>query len=165
MNQSKPSMNIIHINITKKLGEVKSTNITKKYSFDNDKQAVLKIKSTITTKGNTNDNTTFLPVYSDKVKQCLRKLNPRKAIGQDKVPTALIKMAGESLSTLLSIAINNTFKYNIFPSNAKVAWVKYLDKKREDKHCIRVQINLSKLYREKLYDKNLPVLASPEGPL
>ena len=35
-----------------------------------------------------------------------------------------------------SIAINNSFKYNIFPSNAKVACVKPLDKKTEDKHCI-----------------------------
>ena len=45
-------------------------------------------------------------------------------------------MAAEPLSTPLSIAINNSFKYNIFPSNAKVACVKPLDKKTEDKHCI-----------------------------
>ena len=30
-------------------------------------------------------------------------------------------MASEPLSTPLSTAINNSFKYNIFPSNAKVA--------------------------------------------
>ena len=41
----------------------------------------------------------FLPVYSDKVKECLQKLNPRKAIGQDKIPIALSKMAAEPLST------------------------------------------------------------------
>ena len=40
------------------------------------------------------------------------------------------------LRTPLSIAINNSFKYSIFPSNAKVACVKPLDKKTEDKHCI-----------------------------
>ena len=45
-------------------------------------------------------------------------------------------MAAEPLSTPLSIAINNSFKYNIFPNNAKVACVKPLDKKTEDKHCI-----------------------------
>ena len=38
-------------------------------------------------------------------------------------------MAAEPLSTPLSIAINNSFKYNIFTSNAKVACVKPLDKK------------------------------------
>ena len=64
------------------------------------------------------------------------EIEPRKAIGQDKIPPALIKMAAEPLSTPLSIAINNSFKYNFFPFNAKVACVKPLDKKTENKHCI-----------------------------
>ena len=45
-------------------------------------------------------------------------------------------MTAEPLSTPLSTAINNSFKYNIFLSNAKVTCVKPLDKKTEDKHCI-----------------------------
>ena len=45
-------------------------------------------------------------------------------------------MAAEPLSTQLSIAINNSFKYNIFRGNAKVACVKPLDKNTEGKHCI-----------------------------
>ena len=98
--------------------------------------SILKIRSTITAKENTNDNTIFSPVNSDEVKYFLQKLNPRKAIGYDKIPPALFRMAAEPLSTLLSIAIKNSFKYNIFPSNAKVACVKPLDKKTEDKHCI-----------------------------
>ena len=57
-------------------------------------------------------------------------------MGPDKIPPDLIKMAAESLSTLLSIATNNSFKYNIFPSIAKVPNVKPLDEKTEDKHCI-----------------------------
>ena len=138
-----------YINIIEKSGGEKPTNITEEYSFDNDKQAIeiicnsyknhpsiLKIRSEITVKENSIDNTIFSPVNRDEVKQCLQKLNPRKAIGQDKIPPALIKMAAEPLSTPLSIAINNSFKYNIFPSNAKVACVKPLDKKTEDKHCI-----------------------------
>ena len=100
--------------------------------------AFLRIRSTITAKENTNVNTIFPPVNSDEVKQCLQRLRPRKAIGQDKTPSALIKMAAEPLSTQLSIAINNSFKYNIFRSNAKVACVKPLDKKTESKHCIQV---------------------------
>ena len=51
-------------------------------------------------------NTIFSPVNSDEVKQCLQKLNPRKAIGQDKISPALIKMAAAPLSTPLSTAIN-----------------------------------------------------------
>ena len=40
------------------------------------------------------------------------------------------------MSPPLPIAIRNSFKYNIFPSNAKVACFKPVDKKTEDKHCI-----------------------------
>ena len=59
-----------YINIVEKSGGEKPTNITKEYSFDNDKQAVdiicksyknqpsiLKTRSTITAKENSNDNT------------------------------------------------------------------------------------------------------------
>ena len=66
------------INIIEKSGGKKPTNITKEYSFDNDKQAVdiicnsyknhpsmLKIRSAITAKENSNGNTIFSPVNSD----------------------------------------------------------------------------------------------------
>ena len=62
-------------------------------------------------------------------------------------------MAAEPLSTQLSIAINNSFRYNIFPSNAEVACVKLLDKKTEDKHPI---LNtFSKIYEK--FAKNVLV--------
>ena len=65
--------------------------------------------STITAKEYVNDNTIFSLVNSDESKQCLQKLNPRRAIGQDKIPPALVRMAAESLSAPLSITINNSF--------------------------------------------------------
>ena len=167
-------MNKHYIKIIEKSGGEKPTNITEEYSFDNDKKAIeiicnsyknhpsiLKIRSEITVKENSINDTIFSPVNRDEVKQCLQKLNPRKAIGQDKIPPALIKMAAESLSTHLSIAINNSFKYNIFPSNAKVACVKPLDKKTEDKHCISnfrpvsILNTFSKIYE--MFAKNLLV--------
>ena len=64
--------------------------------------------STITAKENTN-NTIFSPVNSGEGKEGLQKLNPRRAIGQNKIPPALVRMAAESLSTPSSIAINNSF--------------------------------------------------------
>ena len=73
------------------------------------------MKNNITNKGNISDNRIFLPVSSDEVQKRLQKLNPRKAIGNDKIPPVLIKVAAEPLSTPLSIAINNSFKYDIFP--------------------------------------------------
>ena len=51
----------------------------------------------------------------------------RKTITRAKIPPTLIKMAAETLSTQLLIAINNSFKYT-FPSNTKVACVKTPDK-------------------------------------
>ena len=72
------------------------------------------MKNNITNKGNISNNI-FSPVSTDEVQKRLQKLNPRKAIGNDKIPPVLIKVAAEPLSTPLSIAINNSFKYDIFP--------------------------------------------------
>ena len=101
-----------YINIIEKSGGEKPTNIAEKYSFENDKQAIeiicnsyknhpsiLKIRSAIKVKENSNDNTILSPENRDEVKECLQKLNPRKAIGQDKISLALIKMAAGPLST------------------------------------------------------------------
>ena len=137
------------MNIIEKSGGQKPTNTAKNRTIDNDKQAVeviynshrnhpsiSKRKNNITNKGNINDNTIFSPVSSDEVQKQLQQLNPRKAIGDDKIPLVLIKVAAEPLSTPLSIAINNSFRYNIFPNNAEVGCVKSLGKKTENKHFI-----------------------------
>ena len=138
-----------YINIIEKSGGQKPTNIAKKNSIDNDRQAVelicnsyrnhpniLKIKSNNKTKGNINNNKIFSPVSSDEVRKLLQQLKPRKVIGNDKILPALINITAQPLSTPLSIAINNSFEQNIFPNNAKVACVKPLDKKTENKHSI-----------------------------
>ena len=70
-----------YINIIEKLGGKKPTSITEKYSFENDKQvieiicnsyknhpSIIKIRSAITVKENSNDNTIFSPVNRDEVK-------------------------------------------------------------------------------------------------
>ena len=73
---------------------------------------------------------------SDEAQKLLQKLNLRKAIGDDKIPPALIKIVAEPLSTPLSLAIINSFTFNIVPDIAKVACVKPLDKKTKNKHSI-----------------------------
>ena len=78
------------------------------------------------------------------------KLNAGKAIRQDKIPPTLIKMATESLSTSLSIVINKSFKYNIFPSNAKVACVKPLDKDR--RQTLYFKFSTSEYFKHLLKD-------------
>ena len=110
-----------YINITEEFAGQKPTNIAKIHTIDNDKQAVdvcnsyrshpskLKLKSNITM-GNINNNTIFSPVSNDEVRKLLQQLNPRKGIGDDKIPPALIKIAAETWSIPLSTVINN----NIF---------------------------------------------------
>ena len=127
-----------YVNIIEKSGGQKPTNTATNHTIDNDKQAVelictsyrnhpsmLKITFNITTKGIINDDTIFSPMSSNEVGKRLQQLNP----SNDKIPPTLIKIAAEPFSTPLSIAISNTFKHNIFPSYAKVARVKPLDKK------------------------------------
>ena len=81
-------------------------------------------------------------------------MRPGKAIVQDKISPALIKMAAETLSAPLSVALNNGFKYNIFPNNAKVACVKPLDKKTKDKQYISNFWSVSILNTfSKIYEK------------
>ena len=117
-----------YIKIIEKSDGQKPANTAENHTIDNDKQAIeficnsyrnhpgiLKIQSNITTKGKINDNTIFLPVSSDEVQKWLQQLNPRKAIGNDEIPPALIKIAAEPLSAPLSIEIKNSFKKNIFP--------------------------------------------------
>ena len=96
------------------------------------------------------------PSFSE-IDVAFKKLN----ITSHEIPPALIKMAAEPLSTPLSIAINNSFKYNMFPGNAKVVCVKPLDKKTKDKHgisnfrLVSILNTFSKIY--KMFAKNLSV--------
>ena len=59
-----------------------------------------------------------------------------KTISQDKNPPALMKMAAEPFEYIFVNRAKHSFKYNIFPSNAKVVGVKPLHKKTEDERCI-----------------------------
>ena len=72
---------------------------------------------------------------SNEVQKRFQQLNPRcnntPILTLSVISPALMKVAAESLNAPLSIAISNSFKHNIFPSNAKVACVKPVDKRRK----------------------------------
>ena len=46
----------------------------------------------------------------------LKNIDTKKATGFDKIPPKLVKLSAEILSTPLSIAINNSLKYGVFPN-------------------------------------------------
>ena len=63
-------------------------------------------------------------------------------------------MLQDLLITPLSIAINNSFKHNIFPSNVKVAFIKPIEKNTENKHSISKLRPVSTLNTfSKIYEK------------
>ena len=73
-----------------------------------------------------------------KLKKRFHQLNPRKAISVDKLSITLIKVAVEPLSTSLSIAISNSFKHNIFPSNAKVTVLSlWINRRKAYETCLK----------------------------
>ena len=54
------------------------------------------------------------------VQKRLKNIDTKKATGFDKMPTKLVKLSAEVLSTPLSIAINNSLKYGVFSDDAKI---------------------------------------------
>ena len=58
----------------------------------------------------------FEPTNPVEIQKRLKNINTKKA-------TLLVKLSAEILSTPLSIAINNSLKYGVFPDDAKIASV------------------------------------------
>ena len=95
------------------------------------------IKNVITT------SNTPKPIYSSfeptnpvQVKKRLKNIETKKATGFDEIPPKLVKLSAEVLSTPLSIAINNSLKYGVFPNDAKIASVTPFDKGKPNKNEI-----------------------------
>ena len=75
-------------------------------------------------------------VTFNEVNLTLKSLNTKKASGTDKIPTKLVKLASDFLSTSLATATNNSITSSKFPDIAKVANVISIDKKTDDKYDI-----------------------------
>ena len=111
-------------------------NIIKKYE---NHSSIIKIKYFMSVKIHLNSNNSLASagqVTSNEVNLILTSLNTKKVSGTDKIPTKLVKLASEFLSTPLEIAINNSFASSKFPDIAKVATVIPIDKKTDDKYDI-----------------------------
>ena len=75
----------------------------------------------------------FEPTNPAEVQKRLKNINTKKATGFDKIPPKLVKLSVEILRTPLSIAINNSLKYGVFPDDANIASVVPLDKGKPNK--------------------------------
>ena len=101
----------------------------------------------------------FEPTNPVEVQKRLKYIDTEKAAGFDKIPSKLVKLSAEILSTPLSIAINNSLKYGVFSDDAKIASVIPLDKGKPSKNetsnfrpvCI---LNIfSKIYEKVIKDQ------------
>ena len=111
-------------------------NIIKKYE---NHSSIIKIKNYMSVKSHLSSNNTLASarqVTSNEVNLILKSLNTKKASGTDKIPTKLVKLASDFLSTPLATAINNSLASSKFPDIAKVATVIPIDKKTDDKYDV-----------------------------
>ena len=105
-------------------------NIIKKYENHSN---IIKIKNCMSAKSHLSSNNTLASarqVTSNEVNLILKSLSARKASGTDKIPTKLVKLASDFVSTPLATAINNSLATSKFPDIAKVATVIPIDKRR-----------------------------------
>ena len=86
-------------------------------------------------KSNLNSNNSLASarqVTFNEVNLILKSLNTKKASGTDKIPTKLVKLASDFLSTPLATPINNSLASSKFPSSTVIP----IDKKTDDKYDI-----------------------------
>ena len=87
-----------------------------------DHPSVEQIKNVITTSNTPKPiYSSFEPTNPAEVQKRLKNINTKKATGFDKIPPKLVTLSAEILRTPLSIAINNSLKYGVFPDDAKIS--------------------------------------------
>ena len=100
---------------------------------------IIKIKNFMSVKSQLNSNNSLASarqVTSNEVNLILKSFNTKKASDADKMPTKLVKVTSDFLSTPLVTAINNSLASSKFSDIAKVATVIPIDKKTDDKYDI-----------------------------
>ena len=125
-----------------------------------DQPSVKQIKNVITT------SNTPKPIYFSleptnpvEVQKRLKNIDTKKTTGFDKIPPKLVKLSAEVLSTQLSIAMNNSLKYGVFPDDAKIASVITPDKGKPNKNEISnfrpvsILNTFSKIYEKVIKDQ------------
>ena len=101
----------------------------------------------------------FEPTNPAEVQKRLKNINTKKPTGFDKIPPKLVKPSAEILSTPLSIAINNSLKYGVFPDDNKIASVIPLDKGKPNKNeifnfrLVSILNTFSKIYEKVIKDQ------------
>ena len=100
----------------------------------------------------------FKNVTQNDVYMKLKKLNPKKACGHDKIPARLLKIAAKPLSVSFTPLINASITNSIFPHQLKYADVSPVFKKsdnlvKENYRPISVLTSISKVFESIMCDQ------------
>ncbi len=92
-------------------------------------------------------------VSTDTVRRELKNLNPKKAVGHDRIPPKLLKLGADNLCRPIQYMVNRSISDQIFPDSAKKAEVTPIFKKNDnlDKNNYRpvsVLTSMSKMFEK-----------------
>ena len=100
----------------------------------------------------------FCKIEEKDVKSFLSKMNPKKAVGFDRIPSKLLKIASSELFGPLNYLIHCSINASIFPKSLNYAEVATLFKSKdvfnkENYRPLSILPSLSKIYERMLYDQ------------
>ena len=78
----------------------------------------------------------FQQIKTSEVKKLRQEIDIKKAVGVDTVPPKLIKIGADIIAEPLRQGINCCLRQGIFPYNAKIASVAFVDKGKSDKYDV-----------------------------
>ena len=160
-----------YINIVEKTSGQKPLNIADTVKTDDDRQLVRMILDkykdhpsvlAIRESNYVSDPFSFHEVQHHEVWALLKSLDKKKSTGEDKIPPKLVHLAADELTIPLTMAINNSLKYNRFPEKGKRAAVCPLDKGESNRTVeknfrpVSVLNTFSKIY-EKIIKQQLVI--------
>ena len=107
-----------------------------------------------------NSSNSFLlsPTNKNKISSILSCLNPNKSVGPNSIPTKILKLLKDEISSHLSDIYNISFSMGIFPSVLKTAKVIPVHKKDSKLDCnnyrpISLLPNIEKILEKLVYNR------------
>ena len=94
----------------------------------------------------------------NKISSIISSLNPNKSVGPNSIPTKILKLLKDEISSHLSDIYNISFSMGIFPSILKIAKVIHVHKKDSkldynNYHPISLLPNIEKILEKLVYNR------------